>query len=100
MLSALSITGEQVTQEYDMAALPSAILATSLVITVKEFSKLMHWVTKECMPIKISILEVLDTEYTESESDPIMKLQINVIAISDISQRQDSAFYAEQMLML
>ena len=63
MLSALSSTGEQVTQKYDMAALPSAILATSLVIRVKEFSKLMHWVTKECMVIKISILKVLDTDY-------------------------------------
>ena len=64
MLRALSSTGEQVTQKYDMAALPSAILATSLVIRVKEFSKLMQWVTKECMAIKISILKVLDTEYT------------------------------------
>ena len=64
MLSALSSTGEQVTQKNDMAALPSAILATSLVIRVKEFSKLMHWVTKECMAIKISILKVLDTEYS------------------------------------
>ena len=63
MLSALSSTGEQVTQKYDMTTLPSAILATSLVIRVKEFSKLMHWVTKECMAIKISILKVLDTEY-------------------------------------
>ena len=62
MLSALCSTGEQVTQKYDMAALPSAILAISLVITVKEFSKLMHWVTKECMGIKISILKVLYTE--------------------------------------
>ena len=63
MLSALSSTGEQVTQKYDMAALPSAILATSLVIRVKKFSKLMPWVTKECMAIKISILKVLDTDY-------------------------------------
>ena len=62
MLSALCSTGEQVTQKYDMATLPSAILATSLVIRVKEFAKLMHWVTKECMVIKISILKVLDTE--------------------------------------
>ena len=66
MLSALSSTGEQVTLKYDMAALPSAILATSLVIRVKEFSKLMHWVTKECMVIKISILKVLDTDYLNS----------------------------------
>ena len=47
MLSALSSTGEQVIQKYDMAALPSAFLATSLVIRVKEFSKLIHWVIKE-----------------------------------------------------
>ena len=46
-LSALSITGEKVTPKYDMAALPSAILVTSLVIRVKEFSKLIHWVLKE-----------------------------------------------------
>ena len=46
-----------------MAVVPIAILVTSLVIKVKEFSKLMHWVTKECMAIKISILKVLDTEY-------------------------------------
>ena len=69
MLNALSITGEQVTQKYDMAALPSAILATSLVITVKEFSKLMHWVTKECMAIKISILKVLDTDYSHVRTE-------------------------------
>ena len=62
MLSALSSTGEKVTRKYAMAALPSAILATSLVIRVKEFSKLMHWVKKECKAIKISILKVLDTE--------------------------------------
>ena len=47
------------TPKYDMAALPSAILATSLVIRVKEFSKLMHWVqgwnlVKKILPNKFS----------------------------------------------
>ena len=63
MLNTLSITGEKVTPKYDMAAYHSATLASSMVTTVKEFSKLMPWVTKKCLAIKINIMNMLDRDY-------------------------------------
>ena len=36
----------------DMAAYHSGLLATSLVIRVKEFSKLVHCITIKCMVMK------------------------------------------------
>ena len=72
-LSALSITGEKVTPKYDMAAQHSATLASSMVTTVKKFSKLIPWVTKKCLAIKINIINMLDIDQYmsfELERDP------------------------------
>ena len=57
-LNTLSITGEKVTPKYDMAAYHSVNLASSLVTTVKKFSKLIPWVTKKCLAIKIKIMNM------------------------------------------